>query len=76
MSLAQKVGGGLASVAGVSWNAVQWLNEKLPAGAFHPKWAPAPAIKSNERTFPTLGFPRQTDSLCPTCVKEVREEIL
>ena len=76
MSLSQKVGSGLASVAGVSWNAVQWLNEKLPAGSFHPQWAPAPAIKSNERTFPTLGFPRETDSLCPTCVKEVREEIL
>ncbi len=76
MSRAQVVGAGLATVANASWNAVQWLNEKLPAGSFQPKWAPSPAIKSNERTFPTLGFPRETDSLCPTCVIEVREEIL
>ncbi|MFQ5670513.1 MAG: radical SAM protein [Acidobacteriota bacterium] len=33
-------------------------------------------MKSKDRTFPTLGFPRQTDSLCPGCVKEVREAIL
>jgi len=25
---------------------------------------------------PTLGFPRTTDSLCPKCVIEAREEIL
>jgi uncharacterized radical SAM superfamily Fe-S cluster-containing enzyme len=76
MSLAQKVGSSLSTVANASWNAVQWLNSRLPAGTFDPQWAPGPAIKSSERTFPTLGFPRETDSLCPTCVKEAREEIL
>src|SRR4029079_1754563 len=29
-----------------------------------------------ERTFPVLGWPRQTDSLCPKCVKEVRSAVL
>lgn len=32
--------------------------------------------KRRERTFPQLGFPRETDSLCPRCVKEVRDEVL
>ncbi|MBL8183294.1 MAG: radical SAM protein, partial [Blastocatellia bacterium] len=29
-----------------------------------------------ERTAPPLGFPRQTDSLCPKCVKSVREGVI
>ncbi|MEM7248897.1 MAG: radical SAM protein [Acidobacteriota bacterium] len=76
MSLAQVVGTSLSSVANATWGAVKWINQTLPAGSFHPQWAPAPSIKSDERTFPVLGFPRETDSLCPRCVKEVRDEIL
>src|SRR5256885_11440923 len=38
--------------------------------------APAPLLKSKDRTFPQLGFPRETDSLCPQCVKDVRERII
>ena len=49
---------------------------RFPQNAFQPKWAPAPLLKQRERTFPQLGFPRETDSLCPRCVKEVRTEIL
>jgi uncharacterized radical SAM superfamily Fe-S cluster-containing enzyme len=33
-------------------------------------------MKTKDRTFPQLGFPRETDSLCPQCVKEVREKII
>ncbi len=33
-------------------------------------------IKSRDRTFPELGFPRETDSLCPVCVLEVRDAIV
>ena len=33
-------------------------------------------LKQQERTFPQLGFPRETDSLCPQCVIEVRDQIL
>ncbi len=58
------------------WPSVAALMERLPAAAFQPDWAPAPLIRKKERTFPTLGWPRRTDSLCPTCVKEVRAEIL
>src|SRR5260370_39892619 len=32
--------------------------------------------KQQARSFPPLGFPRETDSLCPQCVKEVRQQIL
>jgi uncharacterized radical SAM superfamily Fe-S cluster-containing enzyme len=33
-------------------------------------------LKSWERTSPVLGWPRTTDSLCPTCVREARARIL
>jgi uncharacterized radical SAM superfamily Fe-S cluster-containing enzyme len=48
----------------------------MRAGSFQPSWAPAPLPKSSERTSPPLGWPRTTDSLCPTCVKETRTRIL
>jgi len=43
---------------------------------FHPRWSDKPIPKSSQRTRPTLGWPRETDSLCPRCVKEARTEIL
>src|SRR4029453_4157410 len=39
-------------------------------------WAPGPLIKSRERTKPPLGWPRETDSLCPRCVVETRNSII
>jgi hypothetical protein len=33
-------------------------------------------LKSYQKTKPPLGWPRQTDSLCPTCVREARQAIL
>jgi uncharacterized radical SAM superfamily Fe-S cluster-containing enzyme len=70
------VGAGLKGAANVAWHAFQAVNRRVPYGSIHPKWAPAPLLKSKERTFPELGFPRETDSLCPECVKEVRARIL
>lgn len=52
------------------------LNQRIERPAPKPAWAPAPLPKRKERSFPQLGFPRETDSLCPRCVKEVRTEIL
>lgn len=43
---------------------------------FHPKWSDRPIPRGQERTKPGLGWPRETDSLCPTCVKEARAAIL
>ena len=69
---------GHASVAAanVVWSGFQVVNRRIPSKSFQPKWAPAPLLKSTERTKPVLGFPRQTDSLCPKCVKEARAKIL
>jgi uncharacterized radical SAM superfamily Fe-S cluster-containing enzyme len=66
----------LAKAADIAWPAVRALNEKLPGRPIHPKWAPAPLLRKNEKTSPQLGWPRETDSLCPRCVKEVRTAVL
>lgn len=67
----------VSRLADISWKAFQAVNTALPEGQqIHPKWAPAPLLKSYERTRPPLGFPRETDSLCPKCVKIVREGVI
>ena len=67
---------GLRNVAEALWRVARAIDRRFPEGSFVPKWAPGPLPKQRERTFPQLGFPRQTDSLCPRCVKEVRDQIL
>ncbi|HEV2704360.1 MAG TPA: radical SAM protein [Pyrinomonadaceae bacterium] len=67
----------ISNLSGAAWKAFQSINRRLPEGeAIRPKWAPGPLLKSYERTAPPLGFPRETDSLCPRCVKEVRESVI
>jgi tetraether lipid synthase len=63
--------------AKITWPVVQFFNNLVKDGkSFWPKWAPAPLLKSYEKTRPTLGFPRTTDSLCPKCVSEARNAII
>ena len=62
----------LTRTASAVWPLVKKYNQRFERPAVHPKWAPAPLLKRKERTFPQLGWPRETDSLCPRCVKEVR----
>src|SRR5580700_3447443 len=66
----------LSKTAGVAFNTLQYFNKFNPNPSFTPKWSDKPLLKSWEKTKPTLGFPRQTDSLCPACVKEAREAII
>jgi uncharacterized radical SAM superfamily Fe-S cluster-containing enzyme len=67
----------VSSLSDVAWKAFQSVNRRLPEGeAVRPTWAPGPLLKSYERTAPPLGFPRETDSLCPRCVKEVRDGVI
>ena len=67
----------VSTISDVAWKAFQSLNTRLPEGeAIRPKWAPGPLLKSYERSAPPLGFPRETDSLCPRCVKEVRTAVI
>jgi len=68
--------GGVSKAAGALWSAARALDRRFPQRSFHPKWAPGPLAKQREKTFPNLGFPRETDSLCPRCVTEVRAQIL
>src|SRR4051812_42939654 len=67
---------GLARAARAAWPLVQRFNVAFERPSPHPVWAPAPLLKRRERSFPELGWPRETDSLCPTCVREVRARIL
>jgi hypothetical protein len=76
MSVARTLELAAVKAAETVWPVWQFVNEKLEGKALQPKWAPAPLLKSKERTFPRLGWPRETDSLCPRCVKEVREQIV
>src|ERR1700690_434448 len=41
-----------------------------------PKWSDKPLLKSYEKMKPPLGWPRTTDSLCPRCVPEIRQQII
>jgi uncharacterized radical SAM superfamily Fe-S cluster-containing enzyme len=67
----------LHGAANLAWKLFQAVNTRLPQGASGtPSWAPAPLMKSHELDYPRLGFPRETDSLCPECVFETRAEIL
>jgi 7,8-dihydro-6-hydroxymethylpterin dimethyltransferase len=67
---------GLRNGADLLWRAARAMDRLFPQRSFQPKWAPAPLLKQRERSFPKLGLPRETDSLCPGCVKEVRSKIL
>ena len=67
----------LQQVGELAWRAFQSVNTRLAEGpAVNPRWAPGALPKSHERTRPPLGYPRETDSLCPRCVIEARKRIL
>jgi uncharacterized radical SAM superfamily Fe-S cluster-containing enzyme len=66
----------LSRAARAIWPLVQKANQVFEKPSPHPSWAPAPLLKKRERTFPQLGWPRETDSLCPRCVKEIREQVM
>ena len=67
----------VSKIADLGWKAFQALNRAIPEGqSIQPSWAAEPLLKSYERTAPPLGFPRETDSLCPACVKAVRNGVI
>src|SRR5437764_5122963 len=67
---------GLTMIAGGLFDSIQVINKYKPNPSFTPKWSDKPLLKSWQKTKPTLGWPRTTDSLCPNCVIEAREDIL
>jgi uncharacterized radical SAM superfamily Fe-S cluster-containing enzyme len=66
----------LVAAAKVAWPAIQLINRQFASRPFHPRWAPAPLLKGAQRSKPQFGWPRTTDSLCPTCVRDTRARIL
>src|SRR5687767_3524259 len=67
---------GMAVAANGAWRVFSAANRISQNPSFTPRWSDKPLLKSHQKTKPPLGWPRQTDSLCPTCVREARQEIL
>ncbi|MEZ5352988.1 MAG: radical SAM protein [Bryobacteraceae bacterium] len=66
----------LTTAAKGAWVVFDTVNQIKQNPSFTPKWSDKPILKSWQKTKPPLGWPRQTDSLCPQCVKEARKQIL
>ena len=64
---------GLTYAAKGAWVAFEALNRINPNPAFTPKWSELPLQKSWQKVKPPLGWPRETDSLCPNCFREARQ---
>src|SRR5688572_10903239 len=67
---------GLSIAANGMWQVFSAVNRINQNPSFTPRWSDKPLLKSYEKTKPTLGWPRETDSLCPNCVREARQDIL
>src|SRR5260221_177516 len=59
-----------------AWSVLEKINSIKPRPSFTPNWSDKPILKSWEKTKPPLGWPRSTDSLCPKCVPEIRQQIV
>lgn len=75
-SLKKMVEKGISVIAGKAFNGIQAINQFRPNPSFTPKWSEKPMLKSWQKSKPTLGWPRTTDSLCPQCVIEARRQII
>ncbi len=62
--------------ANAAWQVFDRLNQINQNPSFTPKWSEKPLLKSYEKSKPPLGWPRETDSLCPRCIPEIRQRIV
>src|SRR5580765_728657 len=62
--------------AKAAWAVFDKLNSISPNPSFTPKWSDKPLLKSYQKEKPPLGWPRTTDSLCPKCIPEIRQQIV
>jgi uncharacterized radical SAM superfamily Fe-S cluster-containing enzyme len=67
---------GLTYAAGAAWTVYEAANRINPRPSFTPRWSDRPLLKSGQKVKPPLGWPRETDSLCPVCVREARQAIV
>jgi 7,8-dihydro-6-hydroxymethylpterin dimethyltransferase len=58
------------------WQVFDRLNQIRQSPSFTPKWSDKPLLKSYQKAKPPLGWPRETDSLCPRCIPEIRQSIV
>src|SRR6266853_476924 len=65
----------VSATAGAAFDGIKFFNKYKMNPSFIPKWSEKPLLKSWQKSKPVLGWPRETDSLCPQCVKEAREAI-
>jgi hypothetical protein len=65
----------LAKTAGAAFNTIQFFSDSENP-SFTPRWSNKPLQKSHQKTKPPLGWPRETDSLCPKCIIEARKRML
>ena len=63
-------------VAKGAWAVFDRVNSINQNPSFTPKWSDKPLLKSYQKSKPPLGWPRTTDSLCPKCVPEIRQQII
>ncbi len=66
----------VAVTAGAAWNVFDLFNRIGQNPSFTPKWSDKPLLKSYQKSKPPLGWPRETDSLCPRCIPEIRQKIV
>jgi uncharacterized radical SAM superfamily Fe-S cluster-containing enzyme len=62
--------------ANAAWQVFDRLNQISQNPSFIPKWSDKPLLKSYQKVKPPLGWPRETDSLCPRCIPEIRQKIV
>ena len=64
----------LVGAAKVAWPAFQMINRRFEGRPFHPTWAPAPLLKSRERTsLSSAGRARPIRCVRPACVRRAPE---
>ncbi len=66
----------LTMAAGTTFDLLQLFVKQRPNASFTPKWSDRPLQKSWQKSKPPLGWPHETDSLCPKCIIEARKKIL
>jgi uncharacterized radical SAM superfamily Fe-S cluster-containing enzyme len=59
-----------------AWAVFDRVNSINQNPSFTPRWSDKPLLKSYQKSKPPLGWPRTTDSLCPKCVPEIRQQII
>src|ERR1700693_2686115 len=62
--------------AGGAWFVFDKLNQINQNPSFKPNWSDKPMWMWEKKRTPTPGWPRSTDSLCPKCVPEIRQQIV